>query len=234
MSPKVPLIVFELAVLATVLPAFGEDKSKQPAQVSTTELASFPSAGTIRIDNSYGDVNVEGWDQPGVQITVIKSMPFEYKLKRPDEAARHLDGVRVASENKSGNEIVISTTRRHRHDVRVEYQIYAPRDTKLVIHHGTGGVFVNGMRADIEATCGRGDIVLMLPDPGAYSIDARSRFGTVISDFEGPTHMNLYRLGQRYATPHSPAAHKIHLRVCFGGITIKAAPSEAYAPRGIK
>jgi hypothetical protein len=97
-----------------------------------------------------------------------------------------------------------------------------------VIHHGVGYVLVSDMAADIEATAGRGDIVLMLRDTGAYTFDARSKFGTVISDFDGAPRLNLFRVGERYATATSPASHRMYLRMGYGGITITAVPPEAF------
>jgi hypothetical protein len=223
--------LFGVGFLGTASSVFGEDKKSQPAQVTTTEHASFAPGGHIRIDASYGNLNVEGWDRPEIEMTVVKSMPYDYK---PDDAAKHLEGVRIVAEAKSNTEMVISTTRRHRRGVSIEYQIHAPRSSNLVIHHGAGSVFVGDLLGDIEATCGRGDIVLMLRDSVAYLIDAKSKLGTVISDFEGNTHVNLYRLGERYATTNSSSARRIRLRIRFGGITITADPAEAFAPESMK
>jgi hypothetical protein len=202
---------------------------------------SLDPGATIRVESSYGNVNVEGWDQPDVEIAWVKSMPFNYKPKQPDEAKKHLDSVQIVTERKSGTELWISTVlasrsgflrpplpRKTKGDVRIEYEIHAPRDTKLVIHHGTGQVLVTDVAGDIEATGGRGDIVLMLPGSGSYSFDAKSKFGTVISAFDGDPHPRRYRLGEYYATAGSPQAHRIFLRMGFGGITLKAVPEEAY------
>jgi hypothetical protein len=200
---------------------------------------------------------VEGWDQPEVEITLTKSMPYDYKLKHPDEAKKHLDSVQIATERKSDSELVISTTlprrrsasfapnknfdplplflpRKTSADVRVEYEIHAPRDSKLVIHHGVGSVLVINMGGDIEATAGRGDIMLMLRDSGSYAIDAKSKFGAVTSDFDGATKLNRYRIGERYATASSPSPQQIQLRMGFGGITINAIPPEVYAAENVK
>jgi hypothetical protein len=76
--------------------------------------------------------------------------------------------------------------------------------------------------------------MLMLSDMSAYSIDAKSKFGVVSSDFEGTAHINRYRLGERYTTANSPSSHQIHLRMDFGGITIKAIPPEASVAKSVK
>jgi hypothetical protein len=259
MTLKTVLIVFELGVLGAAVPVFAEDLTKKPAQVTvtSTEHMSFAPGGMIRVEDSIGYVNVEGWDQPEVEITVTKSMPYDYKLKQPEEAKKHLDSVKIATERKSDAELVISTTLPRRHpadfapsknfdplpffeprktsaDVRVEYEIHAPRDSKLAIRHGVGSVLVIDMAGDIEATAGRGDIMLMLRDSGSYAIDAKSKFGTVISDFEGATKLTRYRMGERYATASSPSPQRIQLRMGFGGITINAVPPEVYPAESLK
>ena len=70
----------------------------------------------------------------------------------------------------------------------IDYQIHVPRDSKLVIHSVSNYILVSHVSGEIEATCSRGDIVVMLPDAGPYSIDAKSKFGNVLSDFEGRSH----------------------------------------------
>jgi hypothetical protein len=75
--------------------------------------------------------------------------------------------------------------------------------------------------------------VLMLPETGAYSFDAKSKLGTVISDFEGTPRLRRYRLGESYANGRSPSS-MIRLRAGFGGITIKAVPPETYAAGSAK
>ena len=42
-------------------------------QVSHTERMDFPSGGVLRMKKSTGDLTVEGWDCPDVEITTIKS-----------------------------------------------------------------------------------------------------------------------------------------------------------------
>jgi hypothetical protein len=78
----------------------------------------------------------------------------------------------------------------------------------------------------VEASNRDGDIVLFLPEPGPYSIDARSKMGTVISDFAGKAHVK-YFIGEKFTGANESAAHPIHLRVGFGGITIKERAPEA-------
>jgi hypothetical protein len=241
MIRRVAVMVFELSVLGTTAPVFGQVGMKPPAQITTTERVAFAPGGMIRIDRSYGDLNVEGWDQPTVEITVIKSMPYDYKPKPPDDVTKHLDGVRIATEHKSGTEMVISTILPargrlsslaflpiHKGEVTLQYEIHAPRESKLVIHHGTGSVIVRDITGDIEATGGRGDIMLWLP-PVPYSIDAKTKLGNVSSDFEGAA-VSQYLIGQRFTHVNPSPSHRLYLRMGFGGITIKGILPQSEAP----
>jgi hypothetical protein len=238
-------ILFGLSLLGIAPLLFAEEKLHQD-QASTTDRMNFAPGGTIRINPSYGDLRVEGWDLPEVEITEVKSMPFDYKPEQPDEASRHLENVHIVTERKSSTEIVISTTLPTRSglfslflphkttdSVAIEYKIHVPRNSNLVIHHGMGSVLVGDVTGNIEATCGRGDIVLMLPETGAYSFDAKSKLGAVVSDFGGTPRLRRYRLGERYAAERSPSS-EIRLRVGFGGITIKAVLPEAYGAGSVK
>jgi hypothetical protein len=221
------IAVLVLGAVGVTLPLSGE--SQQPVQISNTERVDFPPGGTIRINGSYGHLVVEGWDRPDVEITVTKS------------GARS-DSVRVATNRASDTELTISTTLPSRHGdwfpflpstttagVRTEYEIHVPRDTQLVIHNHVGYVFVSGVTGDIDASASRGDILLMLPDSGTYSIDAETKLGAVSSDFDGSV-LSRYLIGQNFArTFPSPSQH-LYLRMGFGGITIKAVPAEAEGP----
>lgn len=227
MTGRVAALVFGLSVLGTTLPVFGQ-AGRQPAQVTTTERVGFAPGGIIRIDHSYGELNVEGWGQPEVEVTVIKSMPYDYKPKRRGTAAESLGGVRIVTQRKSDTELVISTSK-STGGVRVEYEIHVPRNSGLAIHHGTGSVSVHGVAGDIEAIAGRGDIMLWLP-PGSYSIDAKTKLGNVSSELEGAA-VSQYLVGQRFTrvSPLTPS-HRLYLRMGFGGITIRGILPESEAP----
>jgi hypothetical protein len=233
MSQKLPAALF-LGVLMAILPSLSAEEFKR-AQATNTERVDFAPGGVIRLNNSYGDLYVEGWDQPAVEIVVIKTMPYNYQPKHPERGAQHMERVLIHADRRSDTELAISTTRTsHSGGVSVDYQIRVPRESRLAIQHGTGDVFVNNVAGDIEATGRRGDLLLMLPAAGLYAIDAKSKFGTISSDFERAPKVARYRLGERYLSNGSPSPHNIHLRMGFGGITIEAIPPEALGPSNTK
>jgi len=227
-------MTYKLTVCLMTLPLLLATESIQrPEQTSSTERVSFPPGGTIRFNNSFGDLYVEGWDQPQVEMTLIKLFN---NYQPPKNAADRLAQVKFTTEHPSANELAIGTTIpshsffRHpfggKGDVDVRYELRVPRDSHLIIHHGGGNILISNVTGGIEATNREGDIVLMLPDPGPYSIDARSKMGTVISDFEGQAHVR-YFIGERFAGADANSPRRIFLRVGFGGITIKEVPHEA-------
>jgi hypothetical protein len=238
MMRKLVIVVLWLAVREiTVQPLFAQYLST-PVQVTNTERMNFAPGGIIRVDDSYGELNVEGWDQPEVEITVIKTSPYDYNRS---QATKHVNGVQVMTKRMSDSELVISTilethdgllssTAKTKGNVWIEYQIHAPHDTKLVIHHENGTVHVTDIAGDIEANGSRGDIVLMLRELGSYSIDAKTQFGTVVTDAPGNSHRTFFLIGRTFTTGKTSGSHRIYARMGYGGITVKTLQPEAYGP----
>jgi len=212
----------------------------QPVQVTTTDHVELGAGGTIRLSGSMGQLDVEGWDRPEVEITVVKSTWRSNTPKERDEATRELSLVKVAvatrvSVDSGGPEELVISTRypsrtltrplRGKTDVNLEYHIKVPRDAHLVIRHDSGDVRLYDLSGEIDATSRAGDMVLLLPASGRYSIDARCGVGGVYSDFEGK-HRTPYAVGERFNEETEGSVVRVHLRVGMGGIQIlKMAPS---------
>ena len=243
--------VLMFGALAMGLPAFGDEYVKPQPEVTRTERVDFSSGGVIRLDGAYGDLFVEGWDQPAVEITVTKSMRYKYESAQSQRAAQHMESIRVVTERHSPMELTISTVvpsrawpfadgqdfrpaslvppRKNRGGVMLEYHILVPRNSRLVIHQGGGRLLVRNVTGDIEATCRMGDIALWLSGTRTYSIDARTRAGTVSSDVSGVT-LSHFLFGQTFTNVSPAPSQRLHLRVGFGGITIKPILPEAETP----
>jgi hypothetical protein len=235
MMKKVLFIVLALGIRGLMTqPLFAQHVSAVFQETHTETLTLAPNA-TIRLEDSFGDINIEGWNQPQVEITVIKRLPYDTEKPKSD---KDLKMVKVASDRKSDNELVISTTvathdslfssvARTKTDVLLEFQIHAPRDSKLVIHHGDGSVIVNNILGDIDAKSSRGDIVVIVPDPESRLVDARTKFGPIAADYSGDTHRK-HLIGQSLVSGKTSDSPFIHLRMGYGGITLKTLPKEAY------
>ncbi len=231
-----PVTVFVGLGLIAAMPLFAEEGFPRSFEVISTERLNFAPGGTIRLNNSYGYLSIDGWDEPQVEITVIKSTDRFYDPSQQQEAKRRFELVHVAAERVSDTELSITTTLPSRHGFRVppmkrtkkdgitvEYRIHVPHNSRLAIHHDTGYVWVSDVTGEIEASSHTGDMIVLLPNPGQYSIDARTRMGSVTSDFTG--HGNKqFLLGTKFASTSEGAPRRVYLRIGRGSITVKQDP----------
>ena len=143
-------------------------------------------------------LTIEAWDRfPYVEITTIKSTKGEYDAQDRDKETQRLARVKVSAE-RQGNDLVITTDYpRYRaflppHPIGgkmsfdLEYRIKAPANARIIDeNHDAGEVNIDGLFGDIDVNLLQGEIMLHLPEDGQYSINARSDFGNVTSDFPG-------------------------------------------------
>jgi hypothetical protein len=249
MTSRLTAAVFGLGVLGYALPLPGtegppEKGPKQSFAETKTERVNFLPGGTIRLNHSYGYLTVEGWDEAAVEVTVTKSTDHFYEPERKEKAEQHFDQVRVVAARPSDKEFAVSTTLpvrnslfssvlpsglivvtrpllpNNKRGVTVEYRVRVPRDSRLIVHHDNGYVWVSDVAGDIEVNSHTGDMIVMLTEPGPYSIDARTRVGSVTSDFTGKTR-NQFLLGKHFAYPSQAPSRRVRLRMGRGSITIK-------------
>jgi hypothetical protein len=231
-------MVFGLSVLGTIhpLPAaegIYEKGPKQSFEAAKTERLPFAPGGTIRLNNSYGYLTVEGWDEPEVEIAVIKSTDSFYYPSRRQRAEQPFAKIRVAVERRSSKELAISTIIEGRHrfpplvrkgelGVTLEYRIHVPRDSRLIVRHDNGYVCVSDMTGDLDLRSHTGDMIVMLPETGPYSIDARTGLGSVSSDFAGKTRSRLsqFLVGSDFDRVSQTPKRQIYLRMGRGSIEI--------------
>jgi hypothetical protein len=224
---------YKLALLGLCVACLllGDDDARQKVQVSKTEKMDFPANGTLRLQNSTGDVTIEGWDQPGVEITTTKSSKEEYPAKDRDKATKELDRVQVSAK-LNGNELVITTQYpRHRAfpyvtplqtvtNFDLDYVIKVPRTAKLIVKHDDGEVHVDDVTGNIQATARQGLIELRLVSEMPPAIDAKSYVGAVNSDFAGKETLQPLHFGHKFEERTSTAPQTLHLRIGYGDIVI--------------
>lgn len=231
---KIKIVVLGMVACVLLIQQLFAQRVTPLIQQTKTEQVQLMPGAMIRLDDSYGELTIEGWNRPELEITVIKTLPYDTD---PSKSAKDLDTVQVSTERKSDKEVVISTkvakhrglfppVSRPKAEVWVEYQIRAPRDAKLAIHHENGSVTVNNMASDVQAESSTGDIVVILPQPESSFVDAKTAFGTVVSDF-GDTR-NAHFVGRSFINGTNSSSPVIRLRMGYGGITVKTLPKEAY------
>jgi hypothetical protein len=197
------------------------------ADPSRTEHMDFPAGGTLRLQNSVGELVVEGWDQPGVEITTTKSALYE-------KEQRDLDRVQISTK-RQGDELVVTTeypshrafpyvtTLDHVTHFNIEYHIKVPRNARLVINHGDGEVHITDVAGNIEVTSRQGLIALLLTGDVPRSIDAKSAIGSVNSDFPGTETTQKLFIGHKFLQSTAGTSQNLKLRVRYGDIVIQKA-----------
>ena len=108
---------------------------------------------------------------------------------------------------------------RSRHGgIEINYRVKAPRASKLIIDHNSGGVNISDISGDIDATVINGQITVSLA-PGQYAIDSQCKVGDVYSDFEGH-YYRRHLLGKGFVHQSPTPATNLHLRARYGDIMI--------------
>jgi hypothetical protein len=200
---------------------------KFSVDVVTTDHVDMPASGVIRIENSYGELNIESWEGPQVEIVVTRSAHVRDTQTERDRVTRELNAIHITSATE-GSDLVIRTPRyrRFHKEATLDYRIMVPRTARLLIHHNTGDVLIGNVGGDIDAfkdidaSVKVGDILLRLPRTGTYSFDAECREGGIVSDFAG-TYSRHHLIRENFTTSNT-AAKRIHLHVGIGGIQIQA------------
>jgi hypothetical protein len=210
---------------------FAADAPKQKVQESKTEHVDFPSGGVLRFKHSVGVLTVEAWDQPGVEITTIRTTKREFDANGRASGTQQLEKVKVATARHDDELVITTEFPAHRPfglpyplsgntGFDLEYRIKAPANTRIVADHTLGQVNIDGLVGDVQVSLAQGEILLHLPEDQQYSINAKSSSGSVNSDFSTPERRNGWPLGHHSVKENSAAPHKLDLKVGFGDIVI--------------
>jgi hypothetical protein len=215
----------------------GPQPAPQKVEVTDTQRSDFPSGGTLHLKNSTGELTIESWDQPGLEMTTIKSSKVAVEGHEREKAVKLLDRVKITTERK-GDEMTISTDfPKHgkvarpfvgKTDFDLEYRIKVPRNARLTIQHDMGEVHIDDIGGELHATDHMGLITVRVPD-GQYAIDARSKLGAVESDFPGNEQRKNFfghaflsgAVAERPSASDPAAAQKMFLRIGYGDIIIE-------------
>jgi hypothetical protein len=219
-----------VAVFALCASAQGQTTAREKAQVTTTQRQEFGSRGSIYIVDSFGEVEIEGWDQPEVEVIVTRTTQKEYEPKDLVKAVKELERIKVEMELVSESTLLIVKTTfpprtpkrllRGKTNINLDYTIKVPRHSKLVIKHDIGEVQVTNVHGDMEVTNRIGEVSLKLPGENQYAVDARVKIGDVSSEF-GQTTDRQKLLGAKLEGDSPATARKLFLRVGIGEIQVK-------------
>ena len=216
-----------LAGVALTATLAAGDRSRHRVEFDTAETVDFVDRGTIRIDDSFGELRVEGWDKRKVEIAVERGTNRRYKAEDTWKGRQHLAQVRVET-SRSGDELLIKTRFpdrglfsmfRGKTNLRLHYTVKVPSGSKLSIRHSVGEVVIRNVKGDVDVSNGVGEVSLRLPRDQEFDIDARARIGDVSSDFSGRSRRRNV-LGAEFRSRDGDKAPRIHARVGVGEIRI--------------
>jgi hypothetical protein len=215
-----------LIVFGSALVLLADDRSNRTLSASRTEHFNVPAAASIRLENSFGEIDIDGWDRPEVEVTVTKSIEQLSTEPSRARAQQRLDSVQITVKQNEGDTLVstvyperrgLSHLFSRRGDVGISYRIHAPRAAKLIIDQKNGGLNIAGMSGDIHSTVGDGQITLSLAD-SQFAIDAKCKIGKVYSDFDGHD-QRRHLFGEDFSRESSKPPN-LYLRAGFGDIII--------------
>jgi hypothetical protein len=221
-------------ILTSLLSAASD--SGQIVQSSHTERMDLGPSGTLRLQHSTGELTIGGWNESAVEITTVKATADLFTESERERANRKLDTVRITSERR-GADVVIATALAGHHiplfprnadGVLVSYYIKVPRNAHLMVDHDEGEVHLEDLAGDIQASVHRGMITVRLHPDAQFEIDAKTKWGGIVSDFPGSSHHRVWRIGNEFSESAVAGKFKLHFRAGYGDILIlKMAPFPA-------
>ncbi len=212
----------------------------QPVQVVTTQREAAPASGAaggvIRLIGSSGQVNVESWTRPEIEIELTRSKYSDDVEKRRAAVKQELERIHLVIKRADSGALDVTTVfpsrrflspLRGRTEVGLNYRIHVPRDAKLTVRHDIGDVLIHDMSGPLEISTRIGSILLQLDGARPYAIDARSKFGDVYTEFSGAERQRDL-IGQSFAGSAPASAPRVFLRVGIGGIKIQKIAATVY------
>jgi hypothetical protein len=180
------------------------------------------SFGTLVIDARVGDIQVEGWDEPRLEIEAEKVV----EAKDAQKAQPLYDRVQVALEGKD-KQVALRTLYPARRPWRpfrgesklsVNFRIHMPYDANLVLKCVDGDVRVSGLVGKQDIHVNYGDVEINVPSIYRLrSLNARSFLGYVQSDLHGEDSAGF---GRKILFWNSDGNQDISVRVRMGGVYV--------------
>jgi len=180
------------------------------------------SFGLLTIDTRMGNVQVEGWDEPRLEIEAEKVV----EARNAEKAEPLYDQVQVTLEGKD-KQVVLRTLYPARRPWRpfrgesklsINFRVHMPYDANLALKCVDGDVRISGLVGRQVIRVNYGDVEVNVPTIYRLrSLDARSFLGVVESDLHGEDSAGF---GQKIVYWNSDGDQDIRVRVRFGGVYV--------------
>lgn len=207
--------------LAICLLSAGEARADEYTQISRYSIGLFPGE-TLVVDTRIGDVTVEGWDEPRVEVEAEKLV----RAGTARKAGKLYEQIHV-SLSSADREVHLRAKFPPRRPWRlfrgatrlsVNFRIRMPAQSNLFLKCVDGDIRVRGVRGDVEAKVNYGDVEVVVPSLwNVRSLDARAFLGYAQSSlhFEGSSGFK-----RRLRFLNDQGEQDVKVRVRFGGIHV--------------
>ena len=186
------------------------------------------SYGMLIIDTRMGDVRIEGWDEPRVEVEAEKNV--RAGSERKAQPLFDLIRIELAGQDKEVRLRTIYPGRSLRRPFRgesklsVNLRIKMPYDANLTLKCVDGDVRVTGLVGREQLRVNYGDVEINVPDVYRLrSLDAHTWIGYVQSDLHGLP-QDSAGLRQKLLFQNSQGRQDILVRVRMGGVFVFGGP----------
>jgi hypothetical protein len=176
--------------------------------------------GTLFVDTRIGDVKVEGWNEPHVEIEVEKVVRAGSEAK----ARRLFDQIRIEL-IENGEEVFLRTVypprrpwRLFRGATKLSANFRMPHEARLTLKCVDGDVTIRGITGHQEVRVSYGNVEVTVPSLHRLRLlSARSFLGYAQSDLHGEDDAGFGR-GVSFWNPEGE--QEIRVRVRMGGVYV--------------
>ncbi len=219
---RFPFTAIALSLLWTVLLGGQAPLDAEEFSQSSHYSVRMFSFGTLTIDTRTGDIQVEGWDEPRLEIDAEKVV----EAKDKERAQALYDQVQVVLSGRD-KQVLLRTlypTRRpwrpfrNESKLSVNFRIHMPFDANVTLKCVDGDVRVSGLVGQQELNVNYGDVEIDIPSIYRLrSVNARSILGYVQSDLHGEDSAGW---GRKIMFWNSQGDQDIKVRVRMGGVYV--------------
>ena len=210
-----------LVPLCLLLGGCAAARADEFSQVSHYSVRMF-SYGLLTIDSRVGDIHIDGWDEPRLEIEAEKVV-----RTKSEEAAKPLYKMLSVVLEGQDKRVVLRTLypprrmwRPFRGEARlsVNYRIKMPFDANLALKCVDGDVWIRGLEGKQRILVNYGDVEIDIPSVDRLrSLYAHAWLGYVQSDLHGEDRAGF---GPRISYSNPTGEQDIYVKVRMGGVFV--------------
>lgn len=219
-------------VMLTASAAMAADEPTEPVAVTSTQRVALAPGGTVQIDETWGELSIEGWDEPAVEVVMTRRTAKPHAGAKAEKARADLerfgarvegaapDRVSIVGVNPGGS---VGRPLGGKSGVRLTYVLRVPRNSRLELDNGVGTVRIADVTGDIAIDSDVGEVTLKVPIEPTTAVEASSGIGDVEVSAALEEQGDLRRralVGQRFSYQPAQVDKRITVKLGVGSITI--------------